>query len=381
MPSSRASRSASRRWTRHSSIRWRRGSLRTRSGRCTRRRSMAAHRLHAGIGGQQGARPAARRPCCAGDRDPCHRPTMLPMSGLGPTGDDNPFEGMPFFGDLGQDWHAAPPGAIAVGRRPSDGHADGLRGRVRGQRRPDRPGWTSSSWPGWPSSTSPGRPVSPRRSPGGACRSCPSPACSGCSARLDAYRPLFESLASRSLVGRSAGTRTDPIRPSRRRSHRRRARPADGLDGADDAGGDRRLDGRAPRPAQLRPVRPAGPPRRPPTSCCWSCPTSTSSPRTGASDRNELRLWLCLHEIAHHAVLGVPHVRAALEGCLREYAAGFRPDAGALERQARLESTCPTPSRRWPSCRTCSAIPRSCSARSRPTPSGRCSPASRRSSP
>ena len=27
---------------------------------------------------------------------------MLPMSGFGPPGDDNPFEGMPFFGDLGR---------------------------------------------------------------------------------------------------------------------------------------------------------------------------------------------------------------------------------------------------------------------------------------
>src|SRR3546814_7126726 len=47
-------------------------------------------------------------------------------------------------------------------------------------------------------------------------------------------------------------------------------------------------------------------------------------------DRKYLLLWLCTQEIAHHAVLAVPHGRAALEGGLREYAAGFRPDAGAL---------------------------------------------------
>jgi putative hydrolase len=46
---------------------------------------------------------------------------------------------------------------------------------------------------------------------------------------------------------------------------------------------------------------------------------------------DDLRLWVCLHEITHHAVLGVPHVRADLTSMLAEYAAGFRPDARGLE--------------------------------------------------
>ena len=46
---------------------------------------------------------------------------------------------------------------------------------------------------------------------------------------------------------------------------------------------------------------------------------------------DDLRLWVCLHEVAHHAVLGVPHVRNALTGLLAEYAAGFRPSAAGLE--------------------------------------------------
>jgi len=46
---------------------------------------------------------------------------------------------------------------------------------------------------------------------------------------------------------------------------------------------------------------------------------------------DDLQLWVCLHEVAHHAVLGVPHVRTALSGLLAEYAAGFRPGAGGLE--------------------------------------------------
>lgn len=48
---------------------------------------------------------------------------------------------------------------------------------------------------------------------------------------------------------------------------------------------------------------------------------------------DDLRLWVCLHEIATHAVLGVPHVRARFERYLRDYLAGFEPDAGGLERR------------------------------------------------
>lgn len=46
---------------------------------------------------------------------------------------------------------------------------------------------------------------------------------------------------------------------------------------------------------------------------------------------DDLFLWVCVHEVAHHAVLGVPHVRARLDDLLRRYAAGFQPDPAALE--------------------------------------------------
>lgn len=45
---------------------------------------------------------------------------------------------------------------------------------------------------------------------------------------------------------------------------------------------------------------------------------------------DDLRLWICLHEIAHHTVLGVPHVRERLDELIGEYAAGFRNDPDAL---------------------------------------------------
>lgn len=48
-------------------------------------------------------------------------------------------------------------------------------------------------------------------------------------------------------------------------------------------------------------------------------------------DRNDLWLWICLHELTHHAVLGLPHVREALTSMLAEYSAGFTPDARGLE--------------------------------------------------
>ncbi|HEX6165320.1 MAG TPA: zinc-dependent metalloprotease, partial [Acidimicrobiales bacterium] len=46
---------------------------------------------------------------------------------------------------------------------------------------------------------------------------------------------------------------------------------------------------------------------------------------------DDLRLWICLHEIAHHTVLGVPHVRERLQSLLGEYTTKFRNDPKALE--------------------------------------------------
>ena len=45
----------------------------------------------------------------------------------------------------------------------------------------------------------------------------------------------------------------------------------------------------------------------------------------------DLRLWICVHEVAHHAVLGVPHVRARMDELLLEYVSSFRNDPSALE--------------------------------------------------
>jgi putative hydrolase len=47
--------------------------------------------------------------------------------------------------------------------------------------------------------------------------------------------------------------------------------------------------------------------------------------------RDDLRLWICLHEVAHHTVLTIPHVRARIDDFLREYLRGFHTDPHALE--------------------------------------------------
>lgn len=48
---------------------------------------------------------------------------------------------------------------------------------------------------------------------------------------------------------------------------------------------------------------------------------------------DDLLLWVSLHEITHHAVLGIPHVRGRLEDLMGRYAKGFRPDPTALQRR------------------------------------------------
>jgi putative hydrolase len=46
---------------------------------------------------------------------------------------------------------------------------------------------------------------------------------------------------------------------------------------------------------------------------------------------DDLRLWVCVHEVAHHAVLGVAHVRERLEELVNEYVAGFESPTGGFE--------------------------------------------------
>lgn len=60
---------------------------------------------------------------------------------------------------------------------------------------------------------------------------------------------------------------------------------------------------------------------------------------------DDLRLWVCLDSVAHHAVLGLPHVRVRLEELLTTYASGFSPDPDVLG--DRLVNIDPTDSGSW----------------------------------
>lgn len=46
---------------------------------------------------------------------------------------------------------------------------------------------------------------------------------------------------------------------------------------------------------------------------------------------DDLRLWVCVNEIAHHAIFNVPHVRAHLDDLLTRYVSSFTNDFSALE--------------------------------------------------
>lgn len=48
---------------------------------------------------------------------------------------------------------------------------------------------------------------------------------------------------------------------------------------------------------------------------------------------DDARLWVCVSELTHHAVLDLPHVRARLDELLAAYAGGFEPQASPLMEQ------------------------------------------------
>src|SRR5262249_33022492 len=65
--------------------------------------------------------------------------------------------------------------------------------------------------------------------------------------------------------------------------------------------------------------------------------------------KDDLRLWVCVHEVARHTVLSVPHVRERLESLLKRYVAGFEPDPNALEtRLGELDVSDPNALQRLP---------------------------------
>lgn len=270
---------------------------------------------------------------------------MQLVSGSGPTDGDNPFEGLPFFGDLskllgglggsggGIQWNTTRQVAmqIAAGGEAEPNIEPLVRidleelARIADLHVSSVTGLTTSV-------TGRGVTVVPVTRSQWTQRS------------FEAFQPLFESLAqaltNRDSEGDDPGESVNPFDPS------------DPLGGEGDplsamitqlmgaiapmmlsvtAGGmlghlAQRSFGQYDLPL----------PRKPSDELMLVLPNVDAFGTDWSIDSRDLRLWLCLHEIAHHAVLNVSHIREALETMIRTYASAFRPDASALT--DRLES-------------------------------------------
>lgn len=72
-------------------------------------------------------------------------------------------------------------------------------------------------------------------------------------------------------------------------------------------------------------------PRPPSDQLLFAVPNIVGYAREWSLREEDVLLWVCVHEVTHHAVLGLPHVRERLLSLLRSYAAGFEADPRALE--------------------------------------------------
>ena len=194
---------------------------------------------------------------------------------------------------------------------------------------------------------------------------------------LDALRPVLEALAvtlaqgarRRRRAGPAAADPAGRTRPDGHRSARRSgpaARPV--RRAADDArpaaarraGG---LDGRVPRAARARSLRPPAPDRRRARASRSSCRTSTRSRRRGRSTARDLRFAVALHEVVHAAERSVPWVREQLARLWRSSTCPPTRSTRTRSRASSASSTRPT-RRRSPGS---PSTPRRCSARCSPT--------------
>jgi len=253
-------------------------------------------------------------------------------AGVSSSGGSNPFEGMPFFGDLmkmlGQQrpisWDGARQLALSIATEgESEPNVEPIErikleqlARVADLRVADASGLATSTT---------GRPVTV----------VPLTRTQWVLQTLDAYRPLFDGLA------KAIGKRSGPP-----------ATPADEhpafLGDADDMAGEAFM-------AQL--MQMLSPMMLGMTAGSMVGHLATRSfgqydlpvPRAAGDELSvlignvatfgdewsingdDLLLWVCIHEVAHHAVLGIPHVRARLNELLLGYAESFETDPNALE--------------------------------------------------
>lgn len=263
---------------------------------------------------------------------------MQPVSGSGPADGDNPFEGLPFFGDLGKllggagggkgiQWDTTRQVAMQLAAAgEAEQNIDPIErmdveelARVADLHVTQRTGLSTNLT---------GRSVTV----------VPVSRSQWVQRSVDAFRPLFESLAE-ALGPPSQGIGTDP----------------------DDAGDPlsamlgQLMGSMAPMMLSVTAGGMLGHlaqrsfgqydlpvPRQPSDELLLVLPNVDSFGDDWSIPARDLRLWLCIHEITHHAVLGVPHVRARLEALIGEYASGFRPDSNQLvERLGSVDITNP----------------------------------------
>ena len=72
-------------------------------------------------------------------------------------------------------------------------------------------------------------------------------------------------------------------------------------------------------------------PRPPATQLQLIVPNIDSFAAEWSIERPELRMWVCLSELVHHSVLSRPHVAERLNTALSRYVGGFRADPTALQ--------------------------------------------------
>lgn len=268
------------------------------------------------------------------------------MSTPGPFGGDNPFEGMPIFGDLAKlftnqgpvNWDVARQiGGFMAAEGQSEGNVDPIE-RIKLEELARVAELQIADFTGLATSTT-GRSVSIRATT----RS------EWANVTLEAYRPLFEKLAG-SLGGAVQLPLDDLGGPGDDPSGMGGPIPEEMLGNL--------MGVMAPMILGMQLGLMVGhlarnslgqydlPVPRPPTDELLVIVANLEAfGKDWSLPPDDLRLWVCLDSVAHHAVLGLPHVRQRLEELLFAYAAGFTPDPNALTE--RMSSIDPTDQGSW----------------------------------
>ncbi len=74
-------------------------------------------------------------------------------------------------------------------------------------------------------------------------------------------------------------------------------------------------------------------PRPEDSAILLSLPTIDSIAEDWSLDLNDTRMWTCIHEVAHHAIFSVPHIRERINSLLHRYVAAFEVDPTMLGEQ------------------------------------------------